>query len=193
MEDLKLRGKSLTFNPACMPTKTKTGRFLTGRELRQPFAKRLCVSKQFTWKFQSYIKVVVYGNMYGVRKYDHIVPCFRELLGALVELEPSLVIIPYPDCPTTKTSRPFSKDCSMLSNTTCVQIYVDELYAAEEKPTTVKLLVGYDTPSTAFNSLEFSRKAGKSDSEVRVCTIQANTVVTAGYFLGLIKTMYDIH
>ena len=33
-KDLKLQGKSLTFDLACVPIKTKTGRFLTGRELR---------------------------------------------------------------------------------------------------------------------------------------------------------------
>ena len=39
MKNLKLQGNSLTFDPACVPIKTKTGHFLTGRELRQPFAK----------------------------------------------------------------------------------------------------------------------------------------------------------
>ena len=77
--------------------------------------------------------------MYGVRKYDHFLPRFRERIGPLMELEPTLIIIPYPDRPTTKTGRLFSKDCSMLSNTTRVRIYVDELYVAEGKPTTVKL------------------------------------------------------
>ena len=56
--------------------------------------------------------------MYEDRKYDHFVPSFRDLLLALIELEFSLVIIPYPDHPTSKTSRSFSKDCSMLSNST---------------------------------------------------------------------------
>ena len=65
-EDLKLRGKSLTFDPTCVPTKTKTGRFLTGKELLQSFVKRQCVSKQLTWKFQSYIEVTFCSNMYGL-------------------------------------------------------------------------------------------------------------------------------
>ena len=131
--------------------------------------------------------------MYGVRKYDHFVPQFRELLLALMELEPSLATIPYPDHPTTKTSCPFSKDCSMLSNTTRIRTYVDQIYAADDKSTIVKWLVGHDTPSAAFNSLEFSRKADEFDGEVRICTIQASTVVTAGYLLGSRKTMDDIH
>ena len=53
MKDLKLRGKSLTFDPACISTETKTGHFLTGRVPRQPFAKRQCVQKQFTWMHQT--------------------------------------------------------------------------------------------------------------------------------------------
>ena len=110
-----------------------------------------------------------------------------------MELEPGLVIIPYPDRFTTKTSRPFSKDCSMLFNTTRVQMYVDELFAVERKTTTVKLLVGHDTPSAAFNSLEFAWKADEFDGEFCVCTIQASKVVTAGYLLGSIKMMDDIH
>ena len=129
--------------------------------------------------------------MYGVRKYDLFLPHFRELIGVFMELETSLVIIPYPDCSITKIGHPFLKDCSMLSNTTCIRIYVDKLYAAEGKPTTVKLLVGHDTPSAAFNSLEFSWKANKFDGTVRGCIIQASTVVTAGYLLG--SSNHDIH
>ena len=110
-----------------------------------------------------------------------------------MELEPSLVIIPYPDHSTSKTSRLFLKDCSMLSNSTCVRIYVDELYVAEGKSTTVKLFVDHDTPSAAFNSLEFVRKVDKLDGAVRVCTIQASTIVTTGYLLGSSKTMDDIY
>ena len=41
MKDLKLQGKSLIFDPACVSTKTKTGHFLTGREIRQPFTKKI--------------------------------------------------------------------------------------------------------------------------------------------------------
>ena len=63
----------------------------------------------------------------------------------------------------------------------------------KKKPTTVKLLVGHDNPSAAFNSLEFAWKADQFDGEVCVRTIQANTVVTAGYLFGSRKTMDDIH
>ena len=80
----------------------------------------------------------------------------------------------------------------MLSNTTQYQIYVDELYAAERKLTTVKIFVSYDTSAAAFNSLEFARNANKYDGEVCICIIQASSVV-AGYLLGLSKMMDNIH
>ena len=41
----------------------------------------------------------------------------------------------------------------------------------EEKSTTVELLVGHDTPSAVFNSLEITWKVDECDGEVRVCTI----------------------
>ena len=107
MKGLKLKGKSLTFDPACVSTKTKAGCFLTGMVLCQPFAKRQCVSKQFTWKYQTYIKLTICGNIYGVRKFDHFLPSFRKMISAIMGLEPHLVILPYPDRVTTKTGRPF--------------------------------------------------------------------------------------
>ena len=88
-----------------------------------------------------------------------------------MELELSLVIIPYPDRPTTKIGCPFSKDYSILSNTTLVRIYVDKLYVAEGKSITAKLFVCLGTLSAAFNSLEFAHKANEFDGEVRVCNI----------------------
>ena len=94
-----------------------------------------------------------------------------------MELEPRLAIILYPNCVTTKTGYPFLKDCSMLSNTTWYQIYVDKFYIGEEKLTTVKLFVGHNTPPAAFNSLEFTQKEEELDGEVWVCIIQASKVV----------------
>ena len=108
---LKLKGKSLTFDPACVSTKTKAGRFLTGMAFCQPFTKRQYVLKQFTLNYQTYIKLTICGNMYGVRKLDHFVPNFPKL-------EPRLVIFPYHDCATTKTECPFLNNCAMLSNAT---------------------------------------------------------------------------
>ena len=57
----------------------------------------------------------------------------------------------------------------------------------------VKLFVGHDTPSAAFNSLEFAQKADELDGVVRVCFIQASKVVVAGYLVGSSKTLDDIH
>ena len=181
------------FDPACVSTKTKAGRFLTSMVLCQPFAKRQCVSKQFTWKYQTYIKFTICGNMYGVREFDHFLPSFREMIPAIMELEPRLAIFPYPDHATIKTGRPFLNNCSMLSNSTRCRIYVDKLYVGEGKPTTVKLFVGHNTLAAVFNSLEFAQKADELDGAVCMCTIQASKVVEAGYLLDSSKMMDDIH
>ena len=66
-KDLQVGGKKLTFNVVGKSIKTKTGRFLTGKVTRQPFAKKVCVQKQFSGKFQSYLQVTVSGNIYGVK------------------------------------------------------------------------------------------------------------------------------
>ena len=68
----------------------------------------------------------------------------------------------------------------MLSNCSLCQIYVDELYVGERKPTLVKLFIGHNALAAAFNSLEFAQKADELDSVVCVCTIQASKVVEAG-------------
>ena len=95
MKDLKAGGKSLTFDVASVSVKTKAGRFLTGK-VCQPFAKKIRVEKQFTRKHQTYIQVTVSGNIYRVRKYDHFVEKFREMIGVIMAFETSLVVIPYP-------------------------------------------------------------------------------------------------
>ena len=183
----------MTFDPACVSTKTKTGRFLTNKVPRQPFAKRQSVPKQFNRKYQTYIKVTICGNMFGVRKCDHFVKYFREMLVVLMAFEPRLVIIPYTDGATSKKRRPFANECSMLSSSYQCQIYVNKIFIGEGKPTTVKLFVGHGIPSAVFNSLEFSPKADELDGAVRMCFVQARKVVVAGYLVGSSKTLDNIH
>ena len=68
IKDLKVGGKKLTFDVVCKSIKTKAGRFLTGKVAHRPFAKKVCVQKQFSRKYQSYIQVTVCGNIFGVKK-----------------------------------------------------------------------------------------------------------------------------
>ena len=99
---LKLKRKSLAFNPACVSTRTKVGHFLTGMVLLQPFVKRQCVLKQFSQKYQTIIKQTICGIIFGVKKWVYFVPNFQEMILAMMELEPFLVILPYPNRVTTK-------------------------------------------------------------------------------------------
>ena len=111
MKDLKFRGKKLTLNPASVPTKTKTGRFLTGKVAHQMFAKRQCVPKKFTREYhQSFTKVTICGNMFWVRKYDHFVKHFRKMMIDMIQFTPRLVIIPYPDRELSKKGCPFENN-----------------------------------------------------------------------------------
>ena len=108
MKDFNFQGLKLTLDPACIPTETKTGRFLTGKVACQPFAKRQCVPKKFTRTYQSFIEVTICGNMFGVRKYDHFVKHFQEIMNEIIKFEPRLVIIPYPNSDSSKTGHPFA-------------------------------------------------------------------------------------
>ena len=133
------------------------------------------------------------GNMYDVRKFEYFLSHFREMISALMELEPRFVINPYQECATTKTRRPFLNNCSMLSNTTWYRFYVNELYVGEKKTTIVKLLLGHNTLAASVNLLEFSQKADALDGEVCIFIIQACKVVEVGCLLGSSKTMDNIH
>ena len=66
-KNLKSKGKSLTFKAECVTTKTKVGHFLTNMVLRQPFAKRQKVSKQFAREFQSFVELTISANMVGIQ------------------------------------------------------------------------------------------------------------------------------
>ena len=131
--------------------------------------------------------------MFGVRKYDHFVKHFRELMIDVMQFEPCLVIIPYPDGDLAKIGRPFANDCSMLSSSYWCQIYIDILYITEERPTTVKIFVGHDMPSTVFNSKKCAQIAYERDGAVCVCTVQASKVMEAGYLQESTKTINNEH
>ena len=115
------------------------------------------------------------------------------MLAVLMELEPRLVILPYPDRTTTSTSRPFSNDCSVLLSLARARLYVDHIWVKEGKPTRVIFFVSHDLKSAAFDSIEFSKAADDLDGAVSVCVIQASKVVIAGYLMGSRTTMVDSH
>ena len=171
MKDLKFREKSLTFDLVCVPTRTKTGRFLTGKPAYQPFAKRQCVPKQFTGEHQSFLEVTICGNNVGVLKYPHFVQHFRDMLTDTMQFESRLVIIPYPDKNSSNKGCPFANDYPMLSSSYCCQIYLKSLWILDGRPTTVKIFVGHDMPPAAFNSKECAEVTYERDGAVRVCTI----------------------
>ena len=193
MKDHKFQRKSLTFDVACVPTTTKTGRFLTSKPAYQPFAKRQCVSKQFTREFQSFLEVTICGNNVGVLKYPHFVEHFRDMLTDIMLFEPCLVVIPYTNKDASNKGRPFANNCSMLSSSYCCQIYLESLWISDGRPTTVKIFVGHNMPPAAFNSKECAKIAYERDGAVRVCTIQNSKVVEAGYLQGSTKTINDDH
>ena len=193
VKDLKVGGKKLTFDPGCISIRTKTGCSLPGKITRQPFAKRLCVPKQFSRKHQTYIKVTICGNMHRFRKYDHFVKYFREMLLALMIFEPSLVVILYPGGATSNKGCPFENECSTICSSYKCQIYIDNLSIGNGTPTTVKLFVGHDMSSDIFNSLELAQKADDLEGAVRVCFIQASKVVVADFLDGSTKTMNMTH
>ena len=122
MNSLKLNRKKLMFDPVCVSTSTKVGRFLTDKVPRQLFTKKLRVTKQFTRKQQLYIKLTICGNMYGVQKYEYFVPELHKMIEISMELAPCLVVILFPSCHTSKTASPFTKNASMLTNSTRCRI-----------------------------------------------------------------------
>ena len=146
MNDLKFQEKTLTFNPKSVPIETKTGRFLTGKVAHQPFAKRQCVPKGYKREHQSSLEVTIYGNMFNVRKYEHFVRHFREMMSDIMQFEPRLVVIPYPEGDFAKKGRPFGNDCSVLSSSYRCQIYINTLFILEGRPMTVKIFVRRDMP-----------------------------------------------
>ena len=110
-----------------------------------------------------------------------------------MELEPRLVILPYPDRTTTATSRPFSHECSILSSLARAWLYVDHIWVREGEPTRIKIIVSHDLKAAAFNSIEFAKVADDLNGAVSVCVIQASHIVVAGYLMRLRKTMVNNH
>ena len=116
MKDYKTGRKSLTFDQPAKSVKTKAGRFLQGKITHQPFAKKICVEKKFTRKYQTYLEVTVSGNHHGIKRWDHFVKKFRAMIGALIEFEPKLVIKPFPDSKDSIKARPFMHKASTLAS-----------------------------------------------------------------------------
>jgi len=161
---------------------------------RQPLSKKIRVDKQITRKHQTYIQVTVSGNIHGVRKYDHFVLVFCEMIGVIKSFEPSLVVIPYPGSEESNKGRPFTHEPSTLVSSWKCKVYINaDFYIADGKPTTVKVFVGHDSSAAIFNLLELGQLVDKKDGSVRVCHIQASKVVVAGYLQGSTKTLNEEH
>ena len=196
MKSCKVGRKSLTFDAPSVPLKTKTGRFLTGRRTHQPFSKKICLEKKYTRKYQTYIQVTVSTNIHGIKRWAHFVESLRDIITVLMEFEPNLVVIPFPDSKDAikNRSRPFMYVPTSLSSTyICKGYHQEGLYIAEGQPTIVKLFVGRDCVPAAFNSREMADLAEEKDGAIRVCHIQASKVIPAGYFMGSTKTMNKEH
>ena len=192
MKNCKAGKKSLTFDVASVSVKTKAGRFFMGRITCQPFAKKICVEKKFTRKYQTYIQVTVAANLYGVKRWAHFVDMFREIIGALMEFKPRLVVIPFPDSKDALKARPFTHEPSILCSTyACKPYHQENIYIAKGKPTTAKVFVGHDSVAAIFNLRELAQIADERDGTIRVCHIQASKVVAAGYLQGSTKTSND--
>ena len=145
MKDLKVGDKRLTFDVTSISIKTKAGRFLNGKVSRQPFVKKIRVQKQFSRKHQPYVQVTVCGNIFGVRKYDHCVKEFRELIAVIMGFEASLVVIPYPGGAESHKVRPFAHGATTLVSSYKCKIYTNDIFIADRKPATVNVFVGHDS------------------------------------------------
>ena len=192
-EGLIVGGKTLTFDIVGNSTKPKTGRFIEGKIRRLPFATKISVSKHFSTKYQSYLELQVSGNILGVKKWDHFVTEFRGIIDVLMKFTSPFVVIPFPDGPDSHKGRPFMHNPSGLVSTWKAKIYVNDLYIAPGKPTTVKVFVRHDDPTAIFNSIDLAKRADEIDCSVKVCAIQSNKVVTAGYLNGSTKSLDPLH
>ena len=174
--------------------KTKAGRFLQGKITHQPFAKKICVEQKFSRKYQTYLEVTVAGNHHGKNKWQHFVEKLREMVEVLIQFEPKLVIIPFPDSKDSIKARPFMHEASTLASSGSAKRYhAEDNYIADGMPTTTKIFVGHDSVPAIFNSRELAQIADERDGAIRVCHIQASKVVAAGYLQGSTKTINEEH
>ena len=197
MKNCKVGRKSLTFDAPSVMVKTKAGRFLSGRMTHQPFVKKICLEQKFTRKCQTYIQVTVPANIHGVKRWGAFVESLRDMITTvLMEFEPNLVVIPFPESKDAikNRARPFMYVASSLSSTyVCKGYHQEGLYIAEGQPTIVKIFVGHDSVAAVFNSRELAEIVEGKDGSIRVCHIQASKVVAAGYFNGSTKTLNKEH
>ena len=116
------------------------------------------------------------------------------MIGALIEFEPNLVIIPFPDSKDLIKECPFMHEPSILASTgSCKRYHVEDIYLADSMPTTTKIFGGHDSIAVIFNSRELAQIADEQDGIIRVCYVQASKVIAAGYFQGSTKTLNKVH
>lgn len=119
--------------------------------------------------------------MYGVPRNCVFLDKFREMIFTLMELEPRLVILFYPNHAFIASSRPFTNKYLMLSSVSRACLYADRVWIKEGEPITLKVFVSHNLPAATFNSIEFSKAADNLDGAVSVSVIYYSTVVKAGY------------
>ena len=54
------------------------------------------------------------GNIFGVKKWDHFVKEFRELIAVIMNFEPTLVVIPYQDGTESHKGRLFAHEATTV-------------------------------------------------------------------------------
>ena len=115
------------------------------------------------------------------------------MIGVIMSFKPNLAVVPYTGGDESHKGRPFAHEATILVSSWRCKIYTNDIYIADGKPTTIKVFVGHDSPAAIFNSLELGQLADEKEGSVRVCHIQASTVVVAGYFNGFTKTLNVDH
>ena len=104
-----------------------------------------------------------------------------------------LVVIPFPDGSDSHKGHLFAHDPSVLVSTWTCKVYVSNLYIAPGKPRTAKVFVCHSSPAAIFNSMDFTKRVNEINCTVKVCAIQSNKVVGAGYLNDLIKRLDPEH
>ena len=57
----------------------------------------------------------------------------------------------------------------------------------------MKVFAGHNAQAAIFNSIDLAKRAEEIDCAVKVCAIQSNKVVVAGYLKGFTKTLDSEH
>ena len=96
----------------------------------------------------------------------------------LIGLEPKLVILPYPDHPTTSKVRPVQKNISTISNTTKIKNFIDKVWVRERKESAINMFNSCDVLPVSFNSLEYAAVLEACEGATCVSSIHLSKINT---------------